>query len=151
MATTVTKSKPSARPPVRAVQPKPIAPLLALKTWHVALIFLALTLMFHSGILFGGKFLWEDFVEQEFPFRTFAASSLAQGILPHWDPYVFAGMPFLADVQVAFWYPINLFQTLFVSDGHLSPLIMEWAILLHFAVAGFGMYFFAKKIFHLDD
>ncbi|HEY3876483.1 MAG TPA: hypothetical protein VGM92_13490, partial [Candidatus Kapabacteria bacterium] len=152
MATTTTKSaSAAARVATRSAQPKAPAPILRLKVWQVALIFLGLTLVFHSGILFGGKFLWEDFVEQEFPFRTFAASSLAQGILPHWDPYVFAGMPFLADVQVAFWYPINLFQTLFVSDGHLSPVIMEWAILLHFAVAGFGMYWFAKKIFHLDD
>ncbi len=131
--------------------PKTVAPLIQIKAWHVALIFLALTLIFHSGILFGGKFLWEDFVEQEFPFRTLAASSLAQGVLPHWDPYVFAGMPFLADVQVAFWYPVNLLQALFVSDGHLSPVVMEWAILLHFAIAGFGMYWFSKKIFDLDD
>jgi Bacterial membrane protein YfhO len=126
-------------------------PLFRFKLWQVALVFLGLTLIFHSAILFGGKFLWEDFVEQEFPFRTLAASSLAQGILPHWNPYVFAGMPFLADVQVAFWYPINLLQSLFVSDGHLSPLVMEWAILLHFFVAGFGMYWFSKKIFELDD
>ena len=60
-------------------------------------------------------------------------------------------MPFLADVQVAFWYPVNVLQSLFVSDGFLSPLVMEWAILLHFFVAGFGMYWFSKKIFEIDD
>ncbi len=125
--------------------------LFRFKVWQVALVFLGLTLIFHSAILFGGKFLWEDFVEQEFPFRTLAASSLAQGILPHWNPYVFAGMPFLADVQIAFWYPVNMLQSLFVSDRHLSPVVMEWAILLHFFVAGFGMYWFSKKIFEIDD
>jgi len=119
--------------------------------WQVLGIFVLLTLIFHSAILFGGKFLWEDFVEQEFPFRTLAASSLAHGILPQWDPYIFAGMPFMADNQVAFWYPFNLAQALFVSDGYLSPQVMQWFILLHTAIAGFGMYWFAKKIFDLDD
>jgi len=129
----------------------PASPLFKFSIWHVALIFLGLTLIFHSAILFGGKFLWEDFVEQEFPFRTLAATSLAEGIIPHWDPYVFAGMPFTADIQVAFWYPFNLLQSLFVSGGYLSPVVMEWFILLHYAIAGFGMYWFAKKIFEIDD
>jgi len=138
---------------VRASEVKkaPSSSLFKFSWWHVALIFLGLTLVFHSAILFGGKFLWEDFVEQEFPFRTLAASSLAEGIIPHWDPYVFAGMPFTADIQVAFWYPFNMLQSLFVSDGYLSPVVMEWFILLHYAIAGFGMYWFAKKIFQIDD
>src|ERR1035437_9405702 len=121
------------------------------KVWHIALIFLGLTLIFHSAILFGGKFLWEDFVEQEFPFRTLAATSLAQEVLPQWDPYIFAGMPFMADIQVAFWYPFNLLQTLFVSDGYLSPSVIQWFILMHYAIAGIGMYWFAKKILDVDD
>lgn len=141
---------PTSRPRVTKAVAAP-APLYTFQWWHVAFLFFGITLIYHSGILFGGKFLWEDFVEQEFPFRTLAATSFAQGILPHWDPYIFGGMPFLADVQVAFWYPVNMLQVLFVSNGHLSPLVMEWAILLHFAVAGFGMYWFSKKIFLLDD
>lgn len=126
-------------------------PLPQIKAWIVGSIFLLLTLVFHSAILFGDKFLWEDFVEQEFPFRNLAASSLAHGILPHWDPYIFGGMPFMADIQAAFWYPTNLLQTFFVSNGHLTAGVMEWFILLHYAVAGFGMFFFVRKILDLDD
>jgi hypothetical protein len=126
-------------------------PLPKIKSWMVACIFFLMTLVFHSSILFGDKFLWEDFVEQEFPFRTLAATSLAHGILPHWDPYIFGGMPFMADIQAAFWYPTNLLQTLFVSNGHLSAGVMEWFILLHYAVAGFGMFYFVRKILELDD
>src|ERR1051325_7805822 len=122
-----------------------------LNPWVGAGILVLLALIFHSSILFGSKFLWEDFVEQEFPFRTLATTSLAQGILPQWDPYVFAGMPFMADIQVAFWYPFNMLQSLFVSDGHLSPVVMQWFILMHYAIAGIGMFWFAKKIFALDD
>ena len=152
------KSKPQAAQtktaPARSLAAMREAKPMSLPTfqwWQVALFFLALTLVFHNAILFGGKFLWEDFIEQEFPFRTLAASSLAHGILPQWDPYIFAGMPFMADIQVGFWYPFNMLQSLFVSDGYLSPSVMQWFILMHTAIAGFGMYWFAKKIFGIDD
>ena len=114
-------------------------------------ILLGLVLIFYSPILFGGKFLWEDFVEQEFPFRTFATSSLAAGHIPQWNPYVFSGMPFIADIQVAFWYPVNMLQSLFVSGGHLSPVIMQWFIILHYFIAAAGMFFLVKNIFKTDD
>lgn len=119
--------------------------------WAAASIYVLLTFVFYSSILFGNKFLWEDFVEQEFPFRTLASSSLAQGIIPHWDPYIFAGMPFSADIQTAIWYPTNLIQAFFVKGGYESPVVMEWFILLHYALAGFGMFLFAKKLFDIDD
>ena len=128
-----------------------LQPLRSFNPWYVAGFFLLLTIVFHNEVLFGGKFLWEDFVEQEFPFRTLATTSLAQGMMPQWDPYVFAGMPFMADVQVAFWYPLNMLQSLFVSDGYLSPVVMQWFIILHYMIAGLGMYWLAKKIFALDD
>jgi hypothetical protein len=129
---------------------KPVV-LRSFSPWLVVGFFALLTLVFYNDLLFGGKFLWEDFVEQEFPFRTLATTSLAQGILPQWDPYVFAGMPFMADIQVAFWYPFNMLQALFVSDGYLSPVVMQWFIILHYMIAGVGMFWFAKKIFALDD
>jgi len=114
-------------------------------------ILLGLVLIFYSPILFGGKFLWEDFVEQEFPFRTLATSSLAAGHIPQWNPYVFSGMPFIADIQVAFWYPVNMLQSFFVSGGHLSPVVMQWFILMHYFVAAAGMYLLVKNIFQTDD
>ncbi len=113
-------------------------------------ILLGLVLIFYSPILFGGKFLWEDFVEQEFPFRTLATSSLAAGHIPQWNPYVFCGMPFIADIQVAFWYPFNMVQSFFVSGGHLSPVVMQWFIILHYFVAAAGMYLLVKNIFKTD-
>jgi len=125
--------------------------LPSISTWMAAAIFFVLTLIFYSGILFSNHFLWEDFVEQEFPFRTLASSSLAQGVLPHWNPYIFGGMPFMADIQTAVWYPTNLVQALFVSNGHESPVVMEWFILLHYALAGFGMFLLVRKMFKVDD
>ncbi len=132
----------------RAQQPVSLPKLSGLVAIGIIAILVGI---FYSGHLFGGSFLWEDFVEQEFPFRTLAASSLANGTIPHWNPYVFCGMPFLADIQVAFWYPMNMLQSLFVSDGHLSPVVMQWFIILHYIIAGAGMFFLVKKIFKTDD
>jgi hypothetical protein len=128
-----------------------VKPLPQVKLVVVAGILLVLVFIFYSGHLFGSAFLWEDFVEQEFPFRTLATSSLAKGMLPQWNPYTFCGMPFLADIQVAFWYPANMLQSLFVSDGHLSPVVMQWFIIMHLVVAGMGMYLLVKRIFKTDD
>lgn len=145
---TPTKRTTTARPAKQAAQPKPLPKLPLLAGIGILVV---LFLIFYSGHLFGSSFLWEDFVEQEFPYRTLAASSLAAGKLPFWNPYTFCGMPFLADIQIAFWYPSNMLQSLFVSDGYLSPVTMQWFILLHVLVAGIGMFMLTRKIFKTDD
>ncbi len=136
-----------------STKPKTLSPITIPKIPVLAVlgILLGLVLIFYWPILFGGKFLWEDFVEQEFPFRTFATSSLANGHIPQWNPYVFSGMPFIADIQIAFWYPMNMLQSLFVSGDHLSPVIMQWFIILHYFIAAAGMFFLVKNIFKTDD
>lgn len=156
MATRTARPAAPATPKARtaeALRTKPVRPVTigSFPWWMAAAVILLLTLIFHNQLLFGGKFLWEDFVEQEFPFRSLATSSLAHGLIPQWNPYVFAGMPFIADIQVAFWYPLNLLQALFVSGDHLSPVVMQWFILLHYAVAGLGMFFFTSRIVKTDD
>ncbi|HEX8681349.1 MAG TPA: hypothetical protein VF707_03480, partial [Ardenticatenaceae bacterium] len=46
-----------------------------------------------------------DFTEQYYPLRRFVASSLAEGRLPFWNPYIYGGQPGLADPQAAALYP----------------------------------------------
>ncbi|HMD69610.1 MAG TPA: hypothetical protein VKF42_12065, partial [Chitinivibrionales bacterium] len=103
-----------------------------------------LTVMFYWPILVGKGFLWNDFLEQNFVYRLFAAVSLKQGILPFWNPYVFSGLPFFADVQAAVLYPLNLALTPFASKDWLSPLLVEYQIILHIAMAGCFMYLLAR-------
>ncbi|MDP4221469.1 MAG: YfhO family protein, partial [Bacteroidota bacterium] len=132
-------------------KPQPAITLPKLSALAALGILLVLVLIFYSPLLFGGKFLWEDFVEQEFPFRTFATSALASGHIPQWDPYVFCGMPFIADIQAAFWYPMNMVQSFFSSGGYESPVVMQWFIILHYFIAAAGMFYLVKQIFKTDD
>ncbi len=154
MSKTAVRNSPAAKAKTSLDRAKVSAPardLPKLNIWIVLGIFVALDLIFHWGLIFGDKFLWEDFVEQEFPFRNLAASSLANGVIPHWNPYIFGGMPFIADIQVGFWYPTNLLQALFVSGGYLASGTMQFFILIHYALAGFGMFLLTKRLFKVDD
>jgi hypothetical protein len=120
---------------------------LSAATWKAyapAGILIILTAIFYWPILVGKGFLWNDFLEQNFVYRLFAAVSLRQGILPFWNPYVFSGLPFFADVQAAVLYPLNLALTPFATRVWLSPVLVEYQIVLHIAMAGCFMYLLAR-------
>ena len=42
------------------------------------------------------------------PMAQYAAGSLRAGQLPLWNPHLYAGAPFAADIQSALFYPLNL-------------------------------------------
>ena len=116
-----------------------------LKDWHcVAVLALCVVLFFHK-ILIGQAFFWEDFLYQNYPFRHFAATSMATGQMPLWNPYTFNGMPFLADIQTAVFYLPCTVLAFFVSDGRLSAYWLELVIILHFVLAGVSMFALARS------
>jgi hypothetical protein len=116
------------------------------KDWQAVTLLGVAVAVFFNGILTQRTFLWDDVLAQTYPFRAFAATSLANHELPLWNPYVFGGMPFQADIQSAILYLPNLALTLFVSGGHLSYYALEVMILAHFWLAGVAMYFLAKEL-----
>jgi len=79
--------------------------------------------------------LWEDFIYQNYPYRVFAATSLAMGHFPFWNPYVFGGQPFFADIQTAVLYPFNLVQALFATPESVSPYLVQFIEILHYLLA----------------
>jgi len=103
-------------------------------------IFLILLVIFFHKIIFTGQtYFVRDTLIQEFPWKTFAAEQIKSGKIPLWNPYTYSGMPFLANMQSAVFYPPNiLFYFLpFVSAYKLY-------ILFHFFLAGFFMYLLMK-------
>ena len=120
-----------------------------LKRWHCLVILAALVVIVFREILLGTGFFWEDFLYQNYPFRVFAATSMAAGQLPLWNPYTFNGMPFLADIQTAVFYLPMTALTLAVSDGQLHFYWLELVIVLHVLLAGAAMYALARS-FSLD-
>lgn len=117
-----------------------------MKHWHAAAILTALVLFFFKDILLGNAYLWEDFLYFSYPVRSFAATSLARGEFPFWNPYTLNGMPFFADIQTNVLYLPCLLLTFFVHDGSLSHYWLQLMIVLHYALAGIAMYALAVSM-----
>lgn len=80
-----------------------------------------------------------DQVYQFVPWRHFAWEALRQGYLPLWNPYSSAGTPFVATMQSAIFYPINLLLT-FIPFA--STLV--WSAFLRLWIAGICTYLLTR-------
>lgn len=114
--------------------------------WAPPVIIVALTAFFFRQHLLGSAWLWEDFLYYSYPVRAFAATSLASGDFPLWNPYTFGGMPFFADIQTNVLYLPCLLLTLAAGDGTLHPYWLQLMIILHYVLAALGMYALARSL-----
>jgi hypothetical protein len=107
-----------------------------------AAVLLLATLGFFWRILFTGD-AWKpagggDLVSFLFPTYRFAAASLRGGTLPLWNPHLYSGAPFLADMQTGLFYLPNLI--LFSVAPEFPYETMQWMVVLHVFLAGLFMY-----------
>lgn len=84
-----------------------------------------------------------DLVSFLWPTWRFAANSLRRGIVPLWNPTLYAGAPFAADNQSALFYPVNLI--LFLLLGEPSYAMMEGLVVFHMALAAVLMYLLLRE------
>ncbi len=131
--------------------------------------FVLLPLVFFWPVLFGGKTLLPaDNLFAFEPWRTFAASlgvhaphnellsdlilenyvwkqfilqSLQQRQIPLWNPYLFAGVPFLAAGQHSAMYPLSVVY-------YILPLPLAYGVFtyIHFVLAGLFTYLFVRAL-----
>lgn len=83
----------------------------------------------------------EDHLRMLYPYRSFDAEQLKSFFLPLWNPYTFAGFPYLASLRCHIFYPVNLLF-LFLPT-HLG---MNFSLILHVFLAGFFMYLLATNL-----
>lgn len=60
--------------------------------------------------------LISDVVSQIFPLRIYAMSLIKSGVLPLWNPLMFAGYPLLANIQTGIFNPTNVLYFIFSSS-----------------------------------
>jgi hypothetical protein len=85
-----------------------------------------------------------DVLTYFYPYLDYAAEATRQGRLPLWNPYLFMGVPFLANSQAGFFYPLNrLLSWLDVSHA------VKVTIVLHAWLAGLGTYALARQSLRL--
>ena len=76
-----------------------------------------------------------------YPLHSLCAEQVQAGNMPLWNPYIFAGQPLLANPQSAVFYPMTLlFYILSI------PVAFNYTYILHFILAGFGMYLCARSL-----
>ncbi len=91
---------------------------------------------FSPGILMRG-----DVALYFYPYWEAAARATREGRLPLWNPDLFAGVPFLANPQVGFFYPPNR-----VLSAFPVPLALKISILFHALWAAWGMLGLARRL-----
>ncbi|MDD5491817.1 MAG: YfhO family protein [bacterium] len=102
------------------------------------LIFCAL--FFKDVIFQGSTFFYRDIVRYYQPMHVYASEGVWRGIIPFWNPYIFSGMPFLATLQHAIFYPLSLFHYLF-------PFVtgFKYLFIAHYILAGLGLYLLLRS------
>lgn len=79
-----------------------------------------------------------DLVSFIYPMYRFAADMLRQGQIPLWNPYQYAGAPFIADNQSGLFYPFNLL--LFLLHPNFEYNAIQGLVIGHFFLAGATAY-----------
>jgi Bacterial membrane protein YfhO len=73
-----------------------------------------------------------DLIEFHYPLADYAFQSLRQGRFPLWDPTIYCGMSFVANVQAALFYPPTWLMFLFsMGRERLSYQAMEDVLIAH--------------------
>lgn len=79
-----------------------------------------------------------------YPVYSYAAASLQNGVLPLWNPHLYSGSPFAADMQSGLFYPINLLA--FVLARPFTYVTMEQLAVVHFFLGCCFAYLYARSL-----
>ncbi len=103
-----------------------------------ALFIFLITLRFYPFLL-GKTLVFGDNYSLMVPGKIFTAQWLKQGMLPLWNPYIFSGLPWVADINQSVLYPTTLLFMVFPVAVALNFLLVS-----HAFIAYVGMYFLTK-------
>jgi Bacterial membrane protein YfhO len=102
---------------------------------------LVMVCAFYAPQLVGGTVQF-DGLDVHYSAQRYLSDELRAGRLPFWTPYIFAGFPFLADLQVGAWYPLN--WPFFLAG--ITPTSISAELLLHSLIACGGAYALAMCV-----
>ncbi len=102
-------------------------------------IILAVFVYFYKTVFFKDNFFIGDIYTQFFPWKNFLKQSIENRAVPFWNPFVFSGMPYLADIQKGAFYPLGI--VFYFLD--FSPALKIY-VLAHFVIMGVSIYFLLR-------
>src|SRR5437016_2138365 len=100
-----------------------------------------LVLVAFTDVAFGWRsFFTRDFANFGYPLAYHVRQSYRAGQIPLWNPYNFAGLPFLAQWNTLALYPLSLIYILLPL-----PWSLNFFNLLHLYLGGLGMFCLARR------
>ncbi|HAW49740.1 TPA: hypothetical protein DCX16_02160 [bacterium] len=101
-------------------------------------------LFFGESLFLSKTFVYRDIHSLMYPMKMYAASCIKDGIFPFWNPYIFCGAPFSAQVHHQTLYPLSIIN-------YILPIFfsLDLFIFLHVFLAGIFFYLLMKD-FGLD-
>lgn len=79
-----------------------------------------------------------------YPYKAYAVDAIRHGALPLWNPYLFMGVPFLANIQAATFYPVDI-PFYWLS----TPKMVSYSIVVHVFLGGAFTYLLARRVVKL--
>lgn len=109
--------------------------------WGYACICAVIMLVLYNVIFLRHVFYVGDSFSLIAPMKDFLINTLKSGHIPLWNPYIFSGLPYVADINNGAFYPLN-FLYLFTSPLHA----MSWNIVIAIAIGAGGMYAYMRRL-----
>lgn len=105
-----------------------------------------LVLLFYRQAAFSNLiFARGDTLLYFYPYWDYRAQTFLAGHLPLWNPYLFMGVPFLANSQAGVFYPLN-WPMIFFS----APVAVKISIVAHVVIAALNTYALGRRAFGLQ-
>ena len=113
-----------------------------MKMRWILIIFAVLVGIFFFQQILGGEVIYCcDNLLINIPSKLFLVEQLRQGVFPLWNPYIFSGSPFLADINFSLLYPLNVLYFFIPAFRALTISVM-----INFLIAIIGTYVFARSV-----
>ncbi|MBP7960589.1 MAG: YfhO family protein [Caldilineaceae bacterium] len=109
-----------------------VAVALALACFILALF---ARLLFTDRVLASG-----DILHYFYPYRDYAAAAFRGGRIPLWNPFIFVGVPFLANPQAAVLYPLHWPLSWLAVTKQIY-----WSGAIHGWILGYGGYWLMRR------
>lgn len=106
-----------------------------------ALLITLVLIFYHRILLFGEVLYVGDNLSLIAPMKSLFVYMLTHKTPLLWNPYIFSGTPFLADINNGLLYPFNIFYFFFPPLRALS-----FIVAIEVACAGIFMYAYAKSL-----
>jgi len=137
-----------AKPPREPVVQEPVS-IKGKRAWvcgvFPVLLLLLSVLGFFSHVLLSQKSLFgSDFVLQFSAWKGFLYHQVrANGTIPFWNPYLFSGMPFIANIQASMFYPLGILYYLLPPErAYLFTTVIHCMLgcsFMYYFVRGLGV------------